>query len=218
MGKTETRSRELPLSEASLECCWRPLLLLINDLPAVCTNFIAFMYAHALYFSLFRRLNQTQWTWNMNSNLWFPFLAKRPAELRRFYLVQSLGGWYSPRGWREYGLRSSILLGGPYRSRVMKGSMLCPKSGVTVESTVRITRAQLFRKLTRSRSLSNIDQKEVSTPPRDPFVVMISFLNRKYYVCDFWGLPVTVYPRDCCSQEYEKFALANLTDTSDSEI
>lgn len=32
---------------------WRPLLLLINDLPAVYTNFMAFMYAHALHFSPF---------------------------------------------------------------------------------------------------------------------------------------------------------------------
>lgn len=175
------------------------------------------MYAHALYFSLFRRLNQTQWTWNMNSNLWFPFLARGllswdGSTLRSHWegvLTSRLAGIWPPK---------FHFAGRALQEQGHEGSMLCPKSGVTVESTVWITRAQLFRKLTRSRSLKHWSEGGVNTSSGPLCCHDLLSLNRKYCVCDFWGLPVTVYPRDCCSQEYEKFALADLTDTSDSEI
>lgn len=96
-----------------------------------------------------------------------------------------------------------------------EGSTLCPEPGVAVESTVWITRAQLFRKLTHSRSLEHSSEGGVNTSSGPLSCHDLLSLNRKYCVCDSLGLPITVYPRDCHSQEYEKFALADLTDTSE---
>lgn len=79
MGKTETRSGKLLILWPPQRAIWRPLLLLINDLPAVCTNFIAFMYAHALYFSLFSPTtpNATNMKYELKSLI--SALGKRPA-------------------------------------------------------------------------------------------------------------------------------------------
>lgn len=79
---------------------WRPLLLLINALPAVWTNFIAFMYAHALSFSPFRRLNQTQQMWNMRWSLWSLLWARGLLKLRCFKCAAS---WWGAGG-RKRGL------------------------------------------------------------------------------------------------------------------
>ena len=140
--------------------------------------------------------------------------SRRPAELVQFYLVQSLGGC------------THLAVGGNMASEVPfcwealqgqghEGSTLCPESGVTVESTVWITRAQLFRKLTHSRSLKHSSEGRVNTSSGPLSCHDLLSLNRKYCVCDSLELPITVYPRDCHSQEYEKFALADLTDTSE---
>ena len=79
MNKTETRFGNPLFLWYPRSAVWRPLLLLINDLPAVCTNFIVFMYAHALYFSLFSQTKPN--TANVKS-AWKSLVSaldKRPA-------------------------------------------------------------------------------------------------------------------------------------------
>lgn len=90
---------------------WRPLLPLINALPAVWTNFIAFMYAHALSFSPFRRLNQTQQMWNMQGSLWSLLWARGLLTLRRFKCAESQGGSAHLAGWQGCGLLNLCLPG-----------------------------------------------------------------------------------------------------------
>lgn len=63
----------------------RPLLLLINDLPAVYTDLIAFMYAHASYFKLLL-VKPTQRTFNMSWSLWSVF-GMWSTSLGWFHLV-----------------------------------------------------------------------------------------------------------------------------------
>lgn len=75
-----------------------------------------------------------------------------------------------------------------------------------------------LQKLTRSRSLKHSSEGHVNTSLGPLSCHDLLSLNRKYCVCESLGLPITVRPRDCHSQEYEKFALADLTDTSDSGI
>lgn len=143
--------------------------------------------------------------------------SKRPAELRWFYLMQSLGGcthlavggnmasevpfcWEGPSGagsWREHAVRQ------------VRGN--CRVNSLDNKGTA-------LQKLTRSRSLEHSSEGRVNTSLGPLSCHDLLSLNRKYCVCESLGLPITIRPRDCHSQEYEKFALADLTDTSDSGI
>lgn len=57
----------------------RPLRLLINDLPAVYTNFMAFMYAHASSFSPFSQTNPNTTSVKYESQSLVPVFSKRAA-------------------------------------------------------------------------------------------------------------------------------------------